>query len=81
MKDLLSLKLTAKTPENRWLEDDPFLLGPALLAGWLPVSYREGIYNTCINWCRISEITTTLQKSNARGGPFDEVKNTRDRAV
>jgi len=27
------LKLTAKAPENGWLEDDPFLLGPGLFSG------------------------------------------------
>ena len=30
---LPSLKLTAKAPENGWLEDDPFLLGLGLFSG------------------------------------------------
>ena len=30
-----SLKLTAKAPENGWLEDDHFLLGPGLFSGAL----------------------------------------------
>ena len=35
---LPSLKLTAKTPENGWLEDDRFLLGPGLFSGAMLVS-------------------------------------------
>ena len=30
---LPSLKLTAKAPENGWLEDDPFLFGVCLFSG------------------------------------------------
>ena len=37
-----SLKLTAKAPENGWLEDNPFLLGPGLFSGAFAVSFREG---------------------------------------
>ena len=36
-----SLKLTAKAPENGWLEDKPFLLGPGLFSGAFAVSLRE----------------------------------------
>ena len=39
-KRLQSLKLTALAPENRWLEDDRFLLG--WLDGRCYVSFREG---------------------------------------
>ena len=44
-----SLKLTAKAPENGWLEDDCFLLGrqTAYFHGQLTVSFREGIYFCC----------------------------------
>ena len=34
-----SLKLTAKTPENGWLEDKPFLWGPGLFSGAFAVSF------------------------------------------
>jgi len=34
-----SLKRTAKAPENGWLEDDAFLLGPGQFSG---VCFREG---------------------------------------
>ena len=40
--DLLpSLKLTAKAPENGWLEYKPFLLGRPIFRGY--VSFREGM--------------------------------------
>ena len=32
-------------PENWWLEDDPFLLGPGLFSGAMSVSFREA------SWC------------------------------
>ena len=31
------------TPENGWLEYDPFLLGFCLFSGALAVSFRDGI--------------------------------------
>ena len=43
-----TLKLTAKAPENGWLEDDPFLLGPGLFAGAFAASFREC---SCCSWC------------------------------
>ncbi len=46
--NLPSLKLTAKAPENGWLEDDPFLLGPGLFAGAFAASFREC---SCCSWC------------------------------
>ena len=30
------------SPENWWLGDDPFLLGPGLFSGALAVSFRQG---------------------------------------
>ena len=39
---LPSLKLAATAPENGWLEDDRFLLGPGLFSGVFAVSSREG---------------------------------------
>ena len=38
--DLPSLKLTAKAPENGWLEYDPFLLGRPIFRGEPLVSGR-----------------------------------------
>ena len=45
---LPSLKLTAKAPENGWLEDKPFLLGPGLFSGAFAVSFREGTLSPII---------------------------------
>ena len=43
---LSSLKLTAKAPENGWLEYDCFLLGVCLFfRGKLAVSFRECIFH------------------------------------
>ena len=42
MGNLNSLRLTAKAPENGWLEYDRFLLGPGLFSGAFAVSFREG---------------------------------------
>ena len=39
---LPSLKLRVKTPENEWLEDDPFLLGPLAYFQGRAVSFRKG---------------------------------------
>lgn len=39
---LPSLKLTVKTPENGWLEDDPFLLGPLAYFRGRAVSFGKG---------------------------------------
>ena len=39
-RQLPSLKLTAKAPENGWLEYDCFLLGPGLFSGAMLVSGR-----------------------------------------
>ena len=39
---LPAVKLTAKAPENGWLEYDRFLLGPGLFSGAIAVSFREG---------------------------------------
>ena len=47
LKRLHSLKLTAKAPENGWLEYDPFLLGFGLFSGALAVSFREGSFREC----------------------------------
>ena len=42
-----SLKLTAKAPEKRWLEDDPFLLGRPSFRGELLVS---GVISPTYKW-------------------------------
>ena len=44
----ITLTETNISPENGWLEYDPFLLGPGLFSGGkLAVSFREGIINHC----------------------------------
>ena len=43
--NLPSLKLTAKAPENGWLEDDPFLLG------WSIFQVRTVSFRECKCWC------------------------------
>ena len=40
---LPSLKLTAKAPENGWLEQDRFLLGPGLFSGAFADSFGERV--------------------------------------
>ena len=52
LHDLPSLKLTAKAPENGWLEYDRFLLGPGAFA----VSFREAI-----TFCRCQLSTSRLR--------------------
>ena len=37
-----SLKLALKAPENGWLGDDPFILGPSAYFQGRTVSFREG---------------------------------------
>ena len=52
-KQVASLKLTAKAPENGWLEYKPFLLGFGLFSGAIAVSFREG--KNLINNLRLYE--------------------------
>ena len=56
--ELPSLKLTAKAPENGWLEDDPFLLGFGNFSGAFAVSFRE-----CTSFCSTS-LPNTSNKSS-----------------
>ena len=38
-------------PENGWLEDNPFLLGPGLFSGFFAVSFRDGTFWLCnVTW-------------------------------
>ena len=39
-----TLSETNTAPENGWLEDDPFRLGPGLFSGAFAVSFGEGIF-------------------------------------
>ena len=42
---MFTLPETNIAPENGWLEDDRFLLGPGLFSGAFAVSFREGIHD------------------------------------
>ena len=70
---LPSLKLTARAPENGWLEDHPFLLGRPI-SGAFAVSFREctwmsqevrinGLFHLLINRVFLGVITNPLIRS------------------
>ncbi len=56
---MYSLPETNIAPENRWLEDDPFLLGWSIFRGY--VTFREGIY---------TYITCTILQTLLQGPTF-----------
>ena len=49
-----TLPETNISPENRWLEDDPFLLGFGLFLVALAASFREGTVHSKI--CRLARV-------------------------
>ena len=63
-----SLKLTAKAPENGWLEDDPFHLGWPI-SGALAVSFREGT--------QLPGVKTHIIPSNLTSQDYITVKESR----